>query len=100
MLPQLWILYKHAMFSRACSTDSTSCLDDIEGDVDVDRKRLSLNSVDVEEAQFGSIRSFEKATIWIGIDVGMWGYIISVAAFRIFYIHHWIWRFVGSRFAH
>lgn len=28
-----------------------------------------------------------------GVDVWMWTYVVSVAAFRTFYIPHWIWRY-------
>jgi len=28
-----------------------------------------------------------------GIDVWMWTYVVSIAAFRTFYIPHWVWRY-------
>jgi len=33
-----------------------------------------------------------------GVDVWMWTYVVSVAAFRTFYIPHWVWRYNNERF--
>jgi len=33
-----------------------------------------------------------------GVDVWMWTYVVSVAAFRTFYIPHWVWRYNNQNF--
>jgi len=33
-----------------------------------------------------------------GIDSGLWAYMASICAFRVFYLRHWVWRWQTERF--
>ena len=33
------------------------------------------------------------ASTWLNVDTLLWAYLASVSLFRIFYIHHWTWRY-------
>ena len=90
MIPQLVVLWK-ASTGRASASGFFSLLPN-ESDLESATSGLGMEKIDTLY-MFGARLSGP-----FGIDIGMWAYIASVAAFRIFYVHHWIWRYVSYSF--
>jgi len=89
MIPQLIVLWK-ASTGRASASGFFSLFPN-ESDLESATSSLEMEKIDALH-MFGARLSGP-----FGIDIGMWAYVASVAAFRIFYVHHWIWRYRATR---
>jgi hypothetical protein len=86
MIPQLLILWRAS--SSKASRSGPFNLIPTETDVEA-----AAGSLDEEKNEMPNLLTTRLSGPF-GIDIGMWAYVLSVAAFRIFYVNHWIWRWV------
>jgi len=89
MIPQLLILWR-ASSSKASASGPFNL---IPNETDVE---AAVGGLDEEKNDMTNLLTTRLLGPF-GIDIGMWAYILSVAAFRIFYVNHWIWRYRATR---